>query len=395
MGFGLELRSDLTQGKPIIRVPRSAIMNVASAINPSLDYGRAIQQLMIEADIGDVGAVSLHLLSERKKGPASQWSAYINTLPTVYNTLEWWSTEQLELLMGTAAYDYYIQSSQTKYRRFQATMIHAKGRYPHLFNTFDEDELLWAFTSVSSRAFLLSHQGPFSSNATAALGGALQSCTLVPLIDLVNHASGLLAPAANKHGHVVIKAPADMRTGETAWISYHCGAACHYCDANWLVDFGFFPSMGLSNLPEPPDCVNLGLKFDWNQLEAWKREILGEAPEYPHVLLPNAMPDATTVQVLRALTVRSPDMLLPEGVEFGSSDEDLHAVGLLKGAIESKLANLQHFSIADDNKALENSIEAKMEHIESVALQYRVREKRLLEACLSRLNAIRKRLKLF
>lgn len=93
-------------------------------------------------------ALALHLLIE-KNSPVSHWEPYINVLPATYNTVLYFSLDQLKLLKGSPAmedairqYKYVARQYAYFYRKFQNTVIR---------DYFTFDDYRWAVSTVMTR----------------------------------------------------------------------------------------------------------------------------------------------------------------------------------------------------------------------------------------------------
>ena len=92
-GLGLRTTKDLTQGEPVIRIPRKAMMTTDTARASSI--GTLIERDPLLQTMPNV-VLAVHLLIERNS-PASLWEPYINTLPHSYSTVLYFSKEQVKL----------------------------------------------------------------------------------------------------------------------------------------------------------------------------------------------------------------------------------------------------------------------------------------------------------
>ena len=93
-GLGLRTTKDLTQGEPVIRIPRKAMMTTDTARASSI--GTLIERDPLLQTMPNV-VLAVHLLIERNS-PASLWEPYINTLPHSYSTVLYFNKEQVSLV---------------------------------------------------------------------------------------------------------------------------------------------------------------------------------------------------------------------------------------------------------------------------------------------------------
>ena len=126
-GLGLRTNKDLTQGEPVIRIPRKAMMTTDTARASSI--GTLIERDPLLQTMPNV-VLAVHLLIERNS-PASLWEPYINTLPHSYSTVLYFSKEQVKLFTQSL----YILKTHFKFaaggspwitcprRRFEAVQV--------------------------------------------------------------------------------------------------------------------------------------------------------------------------------------------------------------------------------------------------------------------------------
>ena len=106
-GLGLRTTKDLTQGEPVIRIPRKAMMTTDTARASSI--GTLIERDPLLQTMPNV-VLAVHLLIERNS-PASLWEPYINTLPHSYSTVLYFNKEQVRLILQLTSFNAIARSS--------------------------------------------------------------------------------------------------------------------------------------------------------------------------------------------------------------------------------------------------------------------------------------------
>ena len=175
--LGLHAAARLENGSEALRCPTSVALTAEAALADI-----TIGSLRLD----DEHRVLLYLLHCRRLGQASRWHAYIDSLPDEDEMLPripaFWPASELEhLLSGTPLY---AQACATyaSLQDFQQTTVEPEltGRHPGRFppSSFGMRQLCWAHAIWHSRAIRL------------PLPGGPREC-LVPLLDMMNHSTGL------------------------------------------------------------------------------------------------------------------------------------------------------------------------------------------------------------
>eukprot|EP00658_Telonema_sp_P-2_P033867 TRINITY_DN24772_c0_g1_i1.p1 TRINITY_DN24772_c0_g1~~TRINITY_DN24772_c0_g1_i1.p1 ORF type:complete len:264 (-),score=49.88 TRINITY_DN24772_c0_g1_i1:122-913(-) len=252
--------------------------------------------------------------------------------------------------------------------------------YPKLFG-YTKPALDWAYGTISTRAWDFEH----ASGLVPLLGET--SPHLIPLADMVNHEAGAAVLTKTLKGDFKLVAERALGRGAVVLQSYDPGRV--RCDAHWVADYAFVPNR--TTFRSPASCMPLGLNLN-EGLSAWKADLLADRPVHRATLMGNGLPDAATAQMLRIALAQLPEDVLGEGVEFGTSPEDLAVVTLLKRAAVSMLGRLEAVSVDHDVARLEGSVNGTVTlgAAEVLALTYRVREKLLLELSLETLKRLGK-----
>ena len=166
-GRGLIARKDVPQGENIVRIPGKLIMTKEAA-------QRVLGKQVVPDALNEYLALALLLMSERAKGPASFWAAYIDLLPTTEEVGQtWtWGEDDLNMLTGSSVLDA-TQSLRSKvqaeYKMIIEEIVKPNGLDESAY-TFEVFE--WAMSMLFSRAIDLREVGQLA---------------LVPYADLLNH----------------------------------------------------------------------------------------------------------------------------------------------------------------------------------------------------------------
>lgn len=222
-------------GTLLLRLPRSAVLSLCDG-----------DPLWMPRSTGDMSAVlrtALYLLREMAHGSASEWAPYIASLPNEYNTLDSWSSEEIEALRGTAVYDelaelrdvrtgHPVGPARVLWDRSIAPLV---AQFQHLWPDASFDSFLHACATVRTRGFF----------DTAGTGGPY----MLPAIDMLNHSRAGTATSlvVERDGDMLVfsmEAERDVEAGEELTHMYD-----HFDDAQLLLTYGFISSPGEGVLP--------------------------------------------------------------------------------------------------------------------------------------------------
>lgn len=92
MEYGLEAAKDLEEGELICAVPRNLMMTLENVENSPLKH--LFNTNPILKNMGNI-TLALFLIIEYLKGENSFWYSYISSLPTKYNTVLYFSADEL------------------------------------------------------------------------------------------------------------------------------------------------------------------------------------------------------------------------------------------------------------------------------------------------------------
>ncbi|KAI9205672.1 uncharacterized protein BJ171DRAFT_441384 [Polychytrium aggregatum] len=137
--------------------------------------------------------MSAYLVYERFERPEGEsfYYPYLNSLPKTFNIPMWWPIEQVEeLLKGTNLF-YIVQSRKALLTRgLKLIQLACKDVFPK--GTLTWDNMLWAYSAISSRAFpksRLTKREEADDELPSVLGTASELC-LYPVLDMLNHRRG-------------------------------------------------------------------------------------------------------------------------------------------------------------------------------------------------------------
>ena len=116
-------------------------------------------------------ALILILMLEKLKGKESFWWPYLNILPQTYDTLYFWTPEEIDELQSSFRGEE-ITNIQLARRSMFPSMLEVLRRHQYDSSALSEDLYMWAYAVVASRCF--------EYNATV-------EHMLIPMADLLNH----------------------------------------------------------------------------------------------------------------------------------------------------------------------------------------------------------------
>jgi hypothetical protein len=95
---GMVAARAIATGETILSIPGNLLMSADTAllcpkVLRMIEAARSAGEHLCERQI-----LALHLLVERRKGASSKWSPFLASIPTAYNTLEYWQEEDVPLL---------------------------------------------------------------------------------------------------------------------------------------------------------------------------------------------------------------------------------------------------------------------------------------------------------
>jgi len=364
LGNGVELGQSVSADQLVLSIPPSAVMSVDSAFL-AVGYGAALGRLAGRQILDSTGVLALHLIKERLAGAHSKFAPYIAMLPEEPHSIPSWTSDELAMLTGTSAAEYFTRQVQPRVEEFQLKMQQAAEWEPKLL-AFQRVILNWAWAIVATRAYEFPHH---SDLFTAP------SPHLVPLADLVNHQSDRSTLLLRNSGVYELQVNNFSTRGEPLWQSYSNDAA--RCDAHWLIDYGFLPNVSAAD--PVARCIPLELQLP-DTLADWKLSLLEHVGRHFVIQQDGAVSD-DAAYALRVLLANSPEDVISAESPFGSMLEDASAATQLQNAMRAML-NRIHKS---------TRVPSEMSSRSALAIELRKREENLLERALAKLDMMRKR----
>lgn len=148
---GMAATTAINTGDSIVTLPRTAALLVTPKMKcpfpESIDQAYWAKSQWFEK-------MALMLLHERQKGKSSVVSGYIEQLPSEFDTLLHWSSEELQLLMYPPLIQQVQQQKQSWHNHYKNVQAASTD------NPMGEDDLVWALECVRSRAFSGPYSGP-------------------------------------------------------------------------------------------------------------------------------------------------------------------------------------------------------------------------------------------
>eukprot|EP01138_Halocafeteria_seosinensis_P001389 gb/GECG01001425.1/.p1 GENE.gb/GECG01001425.1/~~gb/GECG01001425.1/.p1 ORF type:complete len:450 (+),score=44.15 gb/GECG01001425.1/:1-1350(+) len=163
---------DIESEEVMITVPRKLMIssedcNACPYLNPVFE---GLPEIFQDEDM----KLAFFLVNEKLKGHQSFWAAYLSMLPRPLTICEW-SSEELEQLQDTQLVDRSHRRAVTLRNTFNNAKIAIEAKFPEHLNWshFSLPNFLWAWRTIQARAF----------------GRFLPWTALVPFADCLNHAN--------------------------------------------------------------------------------------------------------------------------------------------------------------------------------------------------------------
>lgn len=219
-GNGLVATAPIPKGAPLFEIPRSMMMSTVTARK-----SKELQPLLADPLIARTPplCLALHLLSEKlNRGPASQWSPYINILPAKFDIPLYWQLSHFRALRDSI--------SGSTYRLSLGLVLNTALQYCHVFNIlhastakkqrpafplerFTWKNFIWATSSVLTRQ----NEIP----AEPSVSPKTNELVLIPLWDMSNHDVGEMTSFYNfETQSLQCSALRDFQVGEQVFMFY-------------------------------------------------------------------------------------------------------------------------------------------------------------------------------
>lgn len=260
-GRALLLTAGASAGEALIQLPQRLLLTSRAPCGAVDSLPSALEALHREGAT-DWTLLVLRLCVERALGAASFWAAYIEALPSAYTDPLWWSDAQLAGLRNlplapavAAQAEALAELRQRWAPRLLALLSASPSGCGDAVAAALRDEgggcgssLLWARSSVATRAFTLSPPGCEEGH-----DGAAAVAALLPVADLLDHDAesgcGWAFPRSGGPGSLLaVSSPLPLPAGAEPSMSYGVRS-----NAQLLLTFGF------SLHPNPADAFSVSL----------------------------------------------------------------------------------------------------------------------------------------
>ncbi|XP_035217158.1 actin-histidine N-methyltransferase-like isoform X2 [Stegodyphus dumicola] len=184
--FGVVAEEDIKEHEPFLTIPRKMMMSEISAKNSKL--GPLISKDPILQHMPNI-QLAMHLLMEYLN-PDSFWKPYISILPSTFDTVLYFTLEELQELQGSPVLDEVFKLLRSVARQycyfFQLFQNDSYAKSLNIGQYFTYDLYRWAVSAVMTR-----------QNVIPSADGSQQVTSLVPFFDMCNHINGKLSTDFN------------------------------------------------------------------------------------------------------------------------------------------------------------------------------------------------------
>ncbi|KAK3717291.1 Ribosomal lysine N-methyltransferase 4 [Vermiconidia calcicola] len=220
-GRGVVAKEDIEDDEELFSVPRSSILTVETSGLPEA----------IRSDLQDPWlSLILAMAFEQQRGKESPWKPYFDVLPATFDTLMYWSTEELEYLRGSAVADKIGKQSADKAFSEQLVPILRQHEAALDLAQLSDDDLLTLFHKMGSTimAYAFDLESPSSQSKTEGedweedsdAGESLPK-GMVPFADMLNaDADRNNAKLFYEDDKVVMKTITAVQKGEELFNDY-------------------------------------------------------------------------------------------------------------------------------------------------------------------------------
>lgn len=373
--LGLEANRDIKKDEVIFSIPRKLIL---SEEHLECVFVRNFFQLSNLK-------LAFSLMVESLK-PDSFWKPYIDLLPERYNTVLYYTVEEMAQLKGSNALSGALKQCRLIARLYAIIYHWPKGEIPleEFKEIFNYDLYRWAVSTVMTRENLIPRSGEITEGSTTI-------AALIPFWDMANHRHGTITSFFNiETQHMESSAQDDFKKGEQIFI--------HYGDrsnAELMIHNGFI------NPLNPKDSVAIKLGLSTSDALYEKRAKLLQLLNIPKnselkVLPPPEYISAELLAFVRAFNMNEEQ--LEHWINSERAVDLLHIDCALETALETKtwqylqtrlMLLLRIFPTtleADETQLAEVKVTPASEkqpgYTATMILEYRILEKRILAAAL-------------
>ncbi|XP_065364244.1 actin-histidine N-methyltransferase isoform X2 [Calliphora vicina] len=321
----------------------------------------------------------LALIEESLK-PDSFWRPYIDILPNSYNTVLYFTVEEMSELNGSNALPTILEFCKNVTRTY-VEIYYIRRDMPQ----FNYDLFRWAVSTVMTRENLIPRSKPLPGEETPSTIAAL-----IPFWDMANHRNGSISSFFNvETQEMESKAQEDFKKGEQVFI--------HYGDRS---NAELMTHNGFINAQNPKDSVTIKLGLSTSDALFAKRNQLLQLLNIPKTCELKVLPPPEHISSELLGFVRVFNMneeQLDHWITSERAMDLLHIDCALETELESKtwqylqirlMLLLRAFftTLEDDENLFEGlkkgEIKPARTYIQMMILEYRILEKRILTAAL-------------
>jgi len=247
-GCCVQASGQVVKSDRLFSIPQKLMLTSETA--KASNIGSFIENDPILSQMPNV-ALAFHILNEMYDSN-SFWSPYLNTLPSSYDTVMYYTPKEIELLKGSPAFDDALKMCKNIARQYSYFYsLLQKNKDPVISNlraNFSYTDYRWAVSTVMTR-----------QNLIPSKDGTSQMNALIPLWDFCNHQEGEFSTDFDGESQrSVCQANRDFGAGEQVFIFYGQRTCAEQFIHNGFVDinnsYDAFPlKIGLSK-SDPLAC---------------------------------------------------------------------------------------------------------------------------------------------
>ncbi|XP_065364246.1 actin-histidine N-methyltransferase isoform X4 [Calliphora vicina] len=365
---GLVAEQDIIKDKLILSIPRKLMLSEDNLECDMLDLLPKMKLVLV--------------LIEESLKPDSFWRPYLDILPKSYNTVLYFTVEEMSELKGSNALPTILEFCNNVARTYVEIFYYITMKNKKLFNY---DLLRWAVSTVMTRENLIPRSKPLPGEETPSTIAAL-----IPFWDMANHRNGSISSFFNvETQEMESKAQEDFKKGEQVFI--------HYGDRS---NAELMTHNGFINAQNPKDSVTIKLGLSTSDALFAKRNQLLQLLNIPKTCELKVLPPPEHISSELLGFVRVFNMneeQLDHWITSERAMDLLHIDCALETELESKtwqylqirlMLLLRAFftTLEDDENLFEGlkkgEIKPARTYIQMMILEYRILEKRILTAAL-------------
>lgn len=178
-GRGLQTLKKIKTGQLLISLPESCLLTTSTVLNSYI--GPYIKSW--KSRLSPLLALCVFLVCERHRGQLSEWSPYIDVLPTTYTCPAYFSEDVTDVLPITVR-RWALEQRESVQQFYSSNQDFFRSLQPILDQPVEEvltyEALRWAWCSVNTRSV-------FMSNSYNHFLSGQDIYALAPFLDLLNH----------------------------------------------------------------------------------------------------------------------------------------------------------------------------------------------------------------